>query len=556
MSVVNWLTDNNHRDRAVCLALLVAAAAVFSRDIHVGGPRYSDACTHAMDGVLIHDWILSGPRAWIDPMGFATRQYAHYPTLGIGRVYPPGFAIVESLFFAVFGISAVSARLCTLAFGLAAVGGCYKLARRFTAPLAAACATGFLISMPGVVYWTRQAMLEMPTLAVLIWATYATMWYFDRPTWRRLAVAVVLALSAPLFKQTAVFIIPVVGAFFVARAWRRQIPVRHLLVSGTLVILPLAAFFVYTLLPGGSAAHMVRAVSMDKPIGEWLSAEALAFYPRTVAGQVGVVVLGLSGVGLLLSLVRMRWPWTMILLWFGLFTCMALACQHKEARYFFFGYLPIALWAGLAAGKGIGLIPTPRLRTVLGVLVVAAAAVMGYRAPTRIEPDYTPLIADYEPHLRGKIVLFEGHRDGDFVFAARRHLGVQGCVVIRGSKVFYSCAADPQFDFASYVSSKADIAEIIDSFGFQTLFVERRNLNSLAEVDLLHDELDDDGRYELVESYRLSADRRGGSPRTRVVDVYRPRHPPVRRKRFVDIPVPIASRIIRIDLDALTSPGA
>ncbi len=110
----------SHRDGMVCAILVVVAAVVFGRGITVGGMRYTDASSHAMDGLLIHDWFLAGPSAWVAPVEFAMRQYAHYPALGIGRVYPPGFAIVESVFFALFGVSAISARLCTLSFGIAA----------------------------------------------------------------------------------------------------------------------------------------------------------------------------------------------------------------------------------------------------------------------------------------------------------------------------------------------------------------------------------------------------------------------------------------------------
>lgn len=586
MAAADREANQRHRDGLICALLLGLAAVMFCKDIAVGGLRYSDACTHAMDGVLIHDWVLSGPSAWLEPLQFAIDQYAHYPTLGMGRVYPPGFAIVESLFFAVFGISAVSARLCIVSFGLAAALGSYKLARRFTTPLAAACATGFLISMPGVVYWTRQVMLEMPTLAVLIWATYAALRYFERPAWGRLVVAMLLMLAAPLFKQTAVFIVPVLGTFFLIHAWKRRIPVRHVWVSGAVVILPLAGLFGYTLMSGGLLTHMAKVVSLGKPMSEWLSWQGLAFYPRTLPHQVGYLLLAFAGLGLLLSLRGIRGPWGLMLLWFGLFFCMSFTIQHKESRYFFFGYLPIAMWAGLGAaklislvGRGVhvfvvkafrvrhvaisfggqgppyGLIPVGIGRAVVGALLVGMLATMGYQTPTPAQPDFVPLIAAQEPQIRGRVVLFEGHRDGDFVFAARRRLGLHGCVVIRGSKVFYSCASDPRFDFTSYVSSREDVREIIDSFGFETLFLERGNVWDLAEINLLREELNDPQAYELVESHELTVARPDGTARTRIVDVYRPKHPPKRRIRFVDVPVPIAGGTIRIDLDAATKRG-
>ena len=217
MTTVPQKSNDRRPDLVVVSILLAVAAVVFTKDITVGGLRFGDASSHAMDGVLIRDWIAAGAGAWFSPMDFAARQYAHYPTLGIWHVYPPGFAIVESLFFALFGVSAFSARLCAAGFGLLAVLGCYKLSRRMMTPLGAACATGFLISAPGIVFWTRQAKVEMPTLAVLIWAVLAAVWYVERPSWRRWLPVTALILSAPFFKQQGIFIVPVLGrAFLVA----------------------------------------------------------------------------------------------------------------------------------------------------------------------------------------------------------------------------------------------------------------------------------------------------------------------------------------------------
>lgn len=568
-------------DTAIVAILVLAAAVTFSKDINVGGLRWSDSSSRAMDGVLIHDWVLAGPEAWLSPLEFAKRQYAHYPTLSIGRVYPPGFAIVESAFFAVFGISPFSARLCALCFGLLAVVGCYALTRKFMTQLAAACATGFLIGMPGVVFWSRLAMLEMPALAMLIWTVYAAHGYFEKPTWLRWSVVVFLTLASVLVKQTAVFIVPVLGVFFVWRAVTggkgtkkgetAKIPVGHVIATVLSVVLPLGAFFVYTFYSGGTRTHMFDVVSMGKPISEWLSWDALAFYWPTLPRQASWLVLVLAVLGFVSTLLPSRppsassplflpsstnWEWWLILSWFVVYYVMVTLIQYKEGRYFFFNYFPLAIWAGSGAATLIGLVPLARVRATVAAALVTGVVILGYQTPLRYEPDYIPLIAKYEPRIRNNIVLFEGLRDGDFTFAARRQLGKRQCVVVRGSKVFYSCPAIAWFDFKSEVSSTADVARIIDKFGFELMFVERRNLLHLKEIDLLHEELANRDRYELVGSHELTVPRPNQEHRARMVDVYRPLHRSARRVRFFDIPIPIDGRTIRVDLDDLLSPDA
>lgn len=563
-------------DIAIVTILVLAAAVTFSKDIAVGGLRWSDSNSRAMDGVLIHDWVSAGPDAWSSPLEFAKRQYAHYPTLSIGRVYPPGFAIVESAFFAVFGISPFTARLCTLCFGLLAVAGCYALTRKFMTPLAATCATGFLIGMPGVVFWSRLAMLEMPALAMLIWTVYAAHGYFEKPTWLRWAAVVFLTLASVLVKQTTVFIVPVLGVFFVWRVVKERIgteveetariPGRHVVAILLSVVLPLGAFFAYTFFSGGSTTHMFDVVSMGKPISEWLSWDALAFYWPTLPRQASWLLLALAALGFLSTLLPLRhraalpsfkqWEWWLILAWFLVYYLMVTLIQYKEGRYFFFNYFPLAVWAGWGAATLIGFVPLARVRAAVAAALVIGVVIIGYQTPLRYEPDYSPLIATYESQIRNNIVLFEGLRDGDFTFAARRQLGKRQCVVVRGSKVFYSCPAIAWFDFKSEVSSTDDVARIIDKFGFELMFVERRNLLHLKEIDLLHEELANRDRYELVGSHKLTVPRPNQGHRARVVDVYRPLHRSARRTRFLDIPIPIDGRTIRVNLDDLLTPDA
>ena len=346
---VDRAIDPRRRDRWLAVLLALVALVVFSRHIGVGGLRFGDACSHAMDGVLIHDWLRAGPSAWWSPMEFATRQYAHHPTLGIGRVYPPGFAVVEAAFFGMFGVSAVSARLCVVAFGMFAAAGCYLVTRRLTSPLVAVCSTAFFISMPGIVWWTRQTMLEMPTLCVMIWTCLAALRYVEKPGWWRLAVLVGLTLAVPLFKQTGVFLVPVLGLILIAEAFRRRIPVRHLIVATLSVVVPLALLFGYMLSHRGDATHMARVVSLGKPLASWLSWSSLSYYPSLLPGQVGLVVLSLALVGAVVWLRGLTWAGSLPLVYLVVFALMSVLIQAKEPRYAFFGLLPIAMLAGAGA---------------------------------------------------------------------------------------------------------------------------------------------------------------------------------------------------------------
>lgn len=529
------------------MLLALAAGIVFSKHITVGGVRWKDESTHTMDGVLLLDWMRAGPAAWRSPVDFAAQQYAHFPNLGLLGVFPPGLALVEAPCFAVFGVSLVSARMVVVLFGIAAAVGCYLLARRWCSRWTAVLATTALIVMPMTVTWTRQAMLEMPTLAVLVWLLYAACRYVEAPSWPRLLAIVVLASAAPLFKQNGVCAIPVLAVVAPYLWWRGRVPLKQLLAGAGLTAAALGTYYALTMHVQGQSQILDRVFNADTPLGEWLSFAELSAYARSVPAQAGYAVAALAALGAVLTLRARDWRWTMVALCFVSAYGLATVMQHKEPRYFFLGYLPIALWAGLGGATLLSALPAGRLRAIGGTIAVLLALGSGYRTPIDYRPDFMPLVGTYADAMRDRIVLVEADRDTCFVLAARSVLGPRGCMVVRGSKLLYSSSCNIDWDFASYVSRREDVSELIEHFAFDLIFVERGNPNQLREVELLHEELADRQRYELLGSHELGVPRPCNAPPI-VMDVYRLRNQPPRLAREIEIPVPLARRTVRVTL--------
>ena len=536
-------------DLVICALLVLAAGVVFSKDLTVGGVRWPDESTHVMDGVLILDWLRAGPAAWKNPVAFAIQQYGHYPNLGIVGVYPPGFAAVEAAFLAVLGVSVVTGRIAVVCFGIAATIGCYVLARRWNTRWTAICTTALLIGMPMTITWTRQTMLEMPTLAVLVWLLCFAQRYADEPTWRRLLPVAALAVAAPLFKQYAVFMIPVLGVAALHLWRRRRIPLRHLVVTATFVGIVLGGYAFFSVLERGQGPLLTRAFNASTPVAQWLSWPELSFYGRSLLSDQGAgpVIAALAALGLALSLRRRDGRWMLLLLWFVAAYGIVAVMQHKEPRFLFFAYLPVAFWAGLAAATLLERLPARRFRATAGVAAVAVVLACGYRTPIDYRPDFAPLATAYAAQLRGGLVLVEADRDTSFVLAARGSAGPRGCTVIRGSKTLYACASDVNWDFRSYVSSPEDVAALLDRFAFDLLFVERGNVRGLREVTLLQQEVGDLDRYELLGSHALRVPP-PHEARPVVIDVYRPRHVGPRLAREIDIPMPLVGRTVRVTI--------
>ena len=67
----------------------------------------TDAARHAMNGVFLRDLVASGH--FTDVLPFARAYYAHLPALSMP--YHPPLPLIEAVFFAIFGVNALAARL-------------------------------------------------------------------------------------------------------------------------------------------------------------------------------------------------------------------------------------------------------------------------------------------------------------------------------------------------------------------------------------------------------------------------------------------------------------
>jgi len=523
--------------------LCTATAAVLGKDIASGGLADADSAAHAMDGVLIHDWVMAGPSAWLTPMEFARQQYGHYPTLGIGRHYPPGFAIVEAAFFATLGISAISARLCVLFFGLIAITGTYVFVRNLAGRSVGALAAVALLAMPATTIWGRQTMLEVPTVAALAWGAVAFSWYLRKPSMGRLVVLLAVALSAILFKQTAVLLVCATGMTLIGCALANVVPIRH----GITATLVAAATLLLVVLSFDEAC--LKTLSGYSTHANLWSLGSLSFYFRTLPDSTGLALLALAVLGVAASRRILGAHWFFLASWTIVTYVMVTAASLKVPRFFYVGLFPLAVWAALGVHRLLLLLPKRAPHTVLTAGVALCLVGIAFVRPVRQSPNYGPVVAANRDALDGRVVLFSGLRDGDFVFAVRERLPWRRAVIIRGSKLLYTCTAGPELDLVSYANSAEQLSELMHRFAFEYVFIERENKVGTREDDLLRRYLSESGDYRLDSEHKL--DIPVDSCRfAKTVDVYRLRRPITRQVEHFDIPMPRTGKPIRISLTA------
>ena len=130
----------------------------------------TDAARHAMNGAFVHDLLLSGRIA--HPIAYGKEYYGRLPALSM-PYHPPLFPAIEALFYFVFGVNLLAARL---AVALAVAVCTVLLYRLFAAThhsdVLALCATVTVLSLWNSQLVATDVMLEFPAMAFALAALY------------------------------------------------------------------------------------------------------------------------------------------------------------------------------------------------------------------------------------------------------------------------------------------------------------------------------------------------------------------------------------------------
>jgi len=535
-------------DAWICAALAAVTLLLACRRIWAGGFGWSDAPLHAMDGAFLLDAVRAWPRN--DPVGWAENYYAHFPCLGFVVYWPPGFAVLEAMAFAVFGLHALVARATVALCAATAVALAYLVGRRISGRAGGVCFALLLATCPFGMQWARQVMLEWPAVMWILLAVYAAVRFADEPTLPMGVVAGLAVLAAYMTKQQAGHIALVALAMPIVRAdrwsavpwWKMVIPVL-LAMGGILyyhkIVSPYCRLTPYLTAGSQPWMHLLRP-------GTWL------YYPVRLHEILGLPMLltGAAGTAMLV-LARKRGVLLLAVVWLlGAY----LACTipaWKEVRYGFWLIAPAAFLAGAGLVEA-----TPARARIFAVAAVMLAAAWQVRTdlarPVYRPSDYAPAVAWLADKPDADVVLIDGLREGQFVWDLRRNARAAWRIIpLRGSKVLYSRAARNRWLYSEHVKSEQDIADLLSKYGIRYIIAEW-GIPAGADPDqydprprrLLRSLLESDGRFTLAARWPIT-----GDPAWRDVELRAYTwHAPKRTADYVEIPIPAAGRKVRVRL--------
>jgi len=528
--------------------LVLAAVLVWSRQIGAGGFSWSDAPMHALDGAFLLDLVREFPAGNV---GAWSREYfARYPNLGLVVFYPPLFAGVEAIFFAILGVSAWAARVCVVFFAVGGLLAVYWIGRQWFDHTGGLFAAGLWAGLPTTVLWSRDVALEVPAAAMLAGCAGCYLRYKQQRTTVWLVLTAAALMLAALTGQFAIFFGAVILADLLRTLGiRKTFSTPHALaIAVTLLIL--GSYTVFSAQYAALNKFLVHEAGWQYLVSwnHW------SYYLRAAPEVLGWPMLGLAAVGYLISAsVGGAKKVRLAVLWIVIYYLFVTVIAYKEARYFYL----VAPAAVLLAVGGLyqGLART-RLafsgRLILTLVLVFQFIHGGRQDPGR-PADYHAAAEWVLKRSDRPMVLVDATREGQFIFDLRQCQGSKNSLwVLRGSKVLYSRAAQKAWGYQEYVQNEADVLDRIRTYGVRYIVVESEPPNVPDWPDYfprpsqwLRKVLRDRRRFEKEVEFPIRADATWQNVR---LEVYRVRNPVGPPPRTLTLPVPSMDGGIEVPL--------
>jgi hypothetical protein len=500
------------QDRVIASLLPFAVAFAVTVTLFVTAPKaedfwWTDAPSFALNGELVRDYFASGLHQ--SPIAFANQWFRHYPALSIS-LYPPVFPLAEALMFALFGFSHPAAQATVAVFIAVAALAVYRVARPVAGPPAAAAAILLTFSASGILLWSRQVMMELPSLAFLLLAAGNFLHHQTGRRTRDLMLAAFFTVCAVYTKQPAIFVAP---AFVIALLFER--PGRTL---RDRIVWLAAALSVLALLPLAAFTFWVQRDSLDVALGQGIAAHSgaaglLAGHLRQIETYVLALpeivgwplLIGALAAVMLMSIrgwrsVAERRLAILMMAWFGCdFVGVALT-GHFEARYGMALGVPCAI---------LSLLELQRLPMSSAVTFAAAAALFAISVATgkvNTMAGYDKVAAYILAHTKpDDVVWFEARESKNLIFSLRSHDPLHPLLILRCEKFLIDYHVTRDWGVRDRGWTQTDIENLIDRNKVKMVLLQPDFWTDLPSMALMQSYVLS-GRFKQVAEFPITAD--------------------------------------------------
>lgn len=467
----NTMLKHSNR-QLVLLALILALVLVHGLAYTASEPFFNnDETRHVMTGLYFNDLLRDRPVR--DLRDYTIHYYLQYPALGL-LVWPPFFYFIEGLLMSVFGTSLIVSKALVVLFAAMACAYLFHLSCHSYNTTRAAVAVLIFGLSPLVFDLSRYVMLEVPTLALALAATYHFVRYLDLERRRDLLLAGLASALASLTRFDAVYLWPLFLILLIARKrleilWRREV-----MAVAALALLLVAPCYALSAAGIGWMHFKSITETLSPSDPGFFSLRRLLFYPSRLPSQLGLAALIPAVVGLIFGLTSARrqtsWPYLAIILATYLtFTPMG----EVEPRHTVYWIPAFALFAADGVALIANWLRAPSLFIPLAAPVLITMGwtvlagpplfVRGYADAAR----YVAENSETSPYC-----LFVGRLNGDFIYQIRRLDPDRRLWVLRADHLLFSILIVPGMEYRRYASTDQEILATILKYDPEFIVVE------------------------------------------------------------------------------------
>jgi hypothetical protein len=470
-------------------ALLVAIVAT----LFAFGPptddsfSWPDSPRHALNGAFVLDLLRDHPVHGLK--AYAFNYYSKYPALTI-LFYPPLFYFILAAFYLVFGVSQSAALVAEFACYAALAIGVYRLAKSWLPATAAFGVALILAASPEIAYWGRQVMLDVPSLAFLVWSAVFFQRHLEQNRAPSLYIAAALLILAMYTKISAGFLGIAYVAMLLQHRGMAVFKDRNTYWIAALSVIAIIPLVILTLEFGQENVRSVAGIAdvhtSPASLSGWI------YYAKQLPAQMGWAAFLAAALGLVVAaLQRERAKAALFLfLWLAAGYIFFSAIDLKSARYSIVLLPPLSILAGCGA---VGLLRGRPLMAGTAVCAIGAftlVATVMWR-PVEFVEGYDS-VADFIARTAPKDtnVAFSGFRDGSFIFAMRAHGERRDLSIVRVDKLLLRIAIKRSLGVQDKGYSAEQIGQMLDRLGVQFVVAQPGfwvDLSSMREFEkLLH----------------------------------------------------------------------
>ncbi|MBL8816748.1 MAG: glycosyltransferase family 39 protein [Planctomyces sp.] len=467
---------------------------------------YGDSNRHVVTSIFFRDLLTDLPLS--HPRQYAEEYYEQYPALGL-LVWPPLFHGACGFLMLIFGTSAGVARSLVAASFVSSALSVFRLTKKAGNEETATAATILFSILPIVFSYSRDVMLEMPTLALVLLSVESFTGWLEENRSRSLYAASVFAALAALTRFDAVLLIPFYACMLTFHRKWRQLICRHTIPAVVVAVVMLAPVYAVILKEAGQL-HLRQASesvggSVDGTPNALFAAKNLTFYPMALVEQCGWLTAMLCPAGLLIALMKpgrntQSVFFSLAVATYVTFTPLA-ELRSRHAIY----WLPSAAWFSVVAVKwcidqlsgctsrtvssspeGGTSVRSGRVVFVNAIvysILFAATSRASLAQPSWRVEGYSAaaefVLRNTEP---GDKVFFDGWWDGNFTYHMRHLDATRSRYVVRGDRLLYDFVCIPSTDFQQHVETEQEMLQALSDANPVYVVIENPQFYETIEI--------------------------------------------------------------------------